>query len=183
MGADVQRFDIARKLRRLAMDDWHKPNGIDPYRKLLHIFGLKKTAGRGRADFFDCAEDDFRALVVAIADAIDPVATMECTADSFDEEWGRVSDWRCDRCGWTDMQRQGRPDYCPHCGARIVDSNLVRDFLAYATVPVASKAPAPALERMSRPEGVSEAPAAADRLCHACRDELAKPPYERSAGE
>lgn len=49
MGADVQRFDIARKLRRLAMDDWHKPNGIDPYRKLLQQqTALSCLQGRAR---------------------------------------------------------------------------------------------------------------------------------------
>ena len=57
-----------------------------------------------------------------LAELVDqPTCTMEKT-DSYETKGGEVVNvWECSRCGETCEEVNGRYEFCPHCGAEVVE--------------------------------------------------------------
>lgn len=58
----------------------------------------------------------------ALADFIDrPTCSMEYRPEYSDDELYPTEAYRCSRCGW--IVNEGKPDYCPSCGAEVLDED------------------------------------------------------------
>lgn len=86
-------------------------------RRLREIKPDKRLYGHVQAEtvFNACGIDGDFGCVLAddlgrLADLIDP--TCEWRNDG-----GKLTPWRCCACG---CERSAAPNYCPHCGARVV---------------------------------------------------------------
>lgn len=135
---NAERKEMARKLRALpsdvyaALGEWERE-------------GLIIEANRSdEADYSQIHDAlfgyfppdvmhpcDYEELHNRLADLIDPVCRIVCIDDTYNTpETGRVDEWHyeCSKCGEelddSDMDAMDsgvQPfDYCPHCGARVV---------------------------------------------------------------
>lgn len=104
MVTDNQRREVARKLR-------------EPKESLLahpdeELIRLRYETGCQRGQ--DIYEH--------IADLIDrPTCSMEYRPEYSGDEIYPTEVYRCSKCGW--FVNEGKPDYCPSCGAEVIDED------------------------------------------------------------
>lgn len=113
-----ERCEVAVRLRQYASDfDFGDSN---PY---LYV---------QKAVFGDVVKHDDRETFSRLADLIDPTCRIICVDDTYNTpEVGRIDCWHyeCNRCGSemddSDMDaldNEIQPfDYCPYCGARVIN--------------------------------------------------------------
>lgn len=104
MISDEKRREVARKLR-------------EPKESLLaypdeELIRLRYETGCQRG----------QDLYEHIADLIDrPTCSMEYRPEYSGDEIYPTEVYRCSRCGW--FVNEGKPDYCPSCGAEVIDED------------------------------------------------------------
>lgn len=102
---DEQCREIAKKLRYVANDDL---GGLSLQSNLAAITKAEDGSWRG--------------VMRRLADLIDAPERSTCHLMETDHEY-EVS-YRCSACKsvvWLDFKGNPRPDYCPKCGAKVVD--------------------------------------------------------------
>ena len=100
-----ERREIVKKLRYTANDDL---GGLSLQRNLAEITKAEDGSWRG--------------VMCRLADLIDAPERSTCHLMETDHEY-EVS-YRCSACKsvvWLDFKGNPRPDYCPKCGAKVVD--------------------------------------------------------------
>ena len=114
MVTNEERREVAARLRSIKMLWWR----ID-------------TPGyRCRADAWDEMEkaikfhdaDTYNAVFNRLADLIEPTERT-CRLVETDHEY--EASYRCDACKrtvWIDFMGNPRPDYCPNCGAKVMEN-------------------------------------------------------------
>ena len=100
MISDSERREVARDLRR-------------PYGG-----GVQRLINRWR----DSGLDERQSFAEYLADLIDrPTCHMEHTDTYRTSEGLEIRTWECDRCGRTCEDLNGSYEFCPHCGAEVVE--------------------------------------------------------------
>lgn len=105
MISDQERREVAAKLRYVANDDL---GGLSLQKNLAAITKAEDSSWRG--------------VMRRLADLIDAPERSTCHLMETDHEY-EVS-YRCSACksvAWLDFKGNPRPDYCPKCGAKVVD--------------------------------------------------------------
>lgn len=100
----TSREEVAVRLR--ASGNWLDEKDTTSMREAMYLINLNVKAPQGR---------EFSLLFNRLADLVDP------TCHDFGSEEGTNGesyDFACSTCGWCgDVTK---PNYCPHCGARVV---------------------------------------------------------------
>lgn len=68
----------------------------------------------------DCLPEEEGYYGLIVADLIDrPTCSMEHRPEYSGDELYPTESYQCSECGW--IVNEGKPDYCPSCGAEVVD--------------------------------------------------------------
>lgn len=119
MTSDKERREAAEKLR----------NGItyyeddETYVETCEGGDILETLGIEACDPF--LDDGFpRSSVEHLADLIDrPTCHMDLT-ETVDFDCVEIRFWECGECGQTYEEINGAYEYCPHCGAEVLDDTV-----------------------------------------------------------
>lgn len=113
MISDEERREVARRLREIREDEYGEVYLYD----VMLALGIES----GKAAYW--ADQEF---IHHLADLIDrPTCSMEYRPEWSGDELYPTSVYECSVCGQT--VPDGKPDYCPGCGAEVVPDAQRRD--------------------------------------------------------
>ena len=102
-----ERFEIARELRRTSCDSLGS-----------------ETLQRALARIIEAKDTSWRGIMRRLAELIDlPTCSMDKTESLKTEGGETVNVWECSNCGQECEEINGSYEFCPHCGAEVVDDD------------------------------------------------------------
>ena len=114
MISDAERREVARRLRGLD----HVVTNCDTIESGVNKF-IKAVYGDRPYSPIECSTRNLCGLAMTLADLIDrPTCSMEYRPGWSGDEIYPTRAYECSVCGHIVMD--GKPDYCPRCGAEVV---------------------------------------------------------------